>query len=70
MRADGTLGSAGEWYALFRYLFIEPGGMLHLVRPYLAWYRPDFHPDELDSEALLAQWREEFRTSPVYQRGA
>jgi predicted metal-dependent hydrolase len=68
MHADGTLWSVGEWSALFRYLFVNPGGLRKLFLPYLAWYRPDFHPNDLDTDALLNAWREEFRTSPIYQR--
>jgi predicted metal-dependent hydrolase len=57
MRADGTLGSPAEWRALGRFLFVAPGALRALVRPYLAYYAPGFHPDQLDSSALIAAWK-------------
>lgn len=52
-----TMKSAREWYELFRFLFIEPGGLRPLMRHYLAYYRRDFHPRDVDSAALLEGWR-------------
>ncbi len=69
-RVDGTLFSVREWAALVRYLFVEPGGMLRLLKPYLAYYRPSFHPWQLDNSALLEQWKAEYASSPVYRSAA
>lgn len=57
MRVDGTLTSAEEWAALGRYLFVEPGGMLTLARHYADYFRPGFHPRDIDSDAALAAWQ-------------
>ncbi len=57
MRVDGVHLSAEEWAALGRYLFVEPGGMLTLARHYLAYYRPGFHPRDIDTDASLAAWQ-------------
>lgn len=57
MKVDGTLLSAGEWKRLVRFLFVEPGGMGGVVRRYFAYYRPGFHPDDIDSDALLEEWK-------------
>jgi predicted metal-dependent hydrolase len=54
MRADGCLFSFHEWNALWRFLFIEPGGMFGVWRHWLDYYRPSFHPWDLDNRALLA----------------
>jgi len=59
MGADGCLFSAREWWALVRFLCIEPGGMLGLGRAYLDYYRPGFHPWDLDNRELLERWKEE-----------
>lgn len=59
MKADGILWSASEWWALFRFLFIEPGGMFSLLRAYLEYYRPGFHPWDLDNRDLLERWKAE-----------
>lgn len=37
------------------------GGLLRTLYPqYSVYYRPDFHPDEVDSSALLAHWAAQF----------
>lgn len=59
MKVDGILWSAREWRALFRFLFIEPGGMFSLGRMYLEYYRPRFHPWDLDNRDLLERWKAE-----------
>ncbi len=56
MRADGTLGSPREWAHLGRWLFVSPGPLRRLIRPYLAYYRPGFHPWDFDNHALLERW--------------
>ncbi len=57
MRADGDLWSVREHARLWRFLWIDPGGMQAMWRDWLAWFRPGFHPNELDSSAALAGWR-------------
>jgi len=66
MRADGIDRSWDEWRALGRFLFIDPGGMGRLLRPYLQYFRPSFHPSDIDTEALLDDWKHEFDASPAY----
>ena len=39
-------------------LWISPGFLTRLVPAYLAYFRPGFHPDDRDTRALLAHWRE------------
>ena len=60
MRADGTLGSPREWVALGRWLFVSPGPLRRLIRPYLAYYRPGFHPWDFDNHALLERWESSY----------
>jgi uncharacterized protein len=57
MRADGDLFSPGAWGSLVDYLFFRPGGMFRLARLYLAYYRPGFHPTDIDATALLERWK-------------
>ena len=57
MKVDGTLFSAGEGAALGRFLFVEPGGMGTLARHYLSYYRPGFHPDDIDSAPVIEAWK-------------
>jgi hypothetical protein len=70
MRHDGTASSIREWAALIRFLAYEPGGMLGLVRHYLAYFRPRFHPRDIDASALLEAWRREYATAAVYRDAA
>ncbi len=56
MKADGTLASPAEWRALFRFLFVEPGGMLSLLPRYVAYFRPGFHPNDVDTRPALEAW--------------
>lgn len=41
-----------------KYLFGRDGLFTRLKQPYLDFYRRDFHPTQHDTEALLAEWRE------------
>ena len=70
MHAAGILTSAEEWKALLRFLFVEPGGMGPLVRLYFEYFRPGFHPSNIESTELLDRWRAEFAASPVYSQSA
>jgi predicted metal-dependent hydrolase len=38
--------------------WIWPGYFIRLLPAYLAYYRPGFHPDDRDTRALLADWRD------------
>jgi predicted metal-dependent hydrolase len=69
MRAEGLLFSGREWYALFRFLFIHPGGIHRMFWPYLEYYRPSFHPWQLDNRSLLDAWKAELEASPSYEQG-
>jgi hypothetical protein len=37
-----------------------------LWRSYFAFYRPSFHPHQVECSHLLASWREDFERDPVY----
>jgi predicted metal-dependent hydrolase len=57
MKADGCAASLVEWRSLFVYLFVNPGGLRRIVGSYLKYYRPNFHPWQIDNLALLEAWR-------------
>ncbi len=57
MHADGTLFSWREWRTLIRFLFVSPGALRGLLRHYLSYYRPNFHPNQLADRELLEHWR-------------
>lgn len=68
MHADGCLFSGKEWAALGRFAFKEPGVFPLLWRAYFAYFKPSFHPHQLDCSHLLTEWKTEFDASPVYQQ--
>lgn len=59
MNADGTLFSLREWVDLVRFLFVDPGAMRGLFLPYFEYFRPSFHPLDIDCSELIADWRRE-----------
>ena len=67
MHADGCLFSGKEWAALARFAFREPGVFPLLWRSYFAYYKPSFHPHQIDCSHLLSEWKQDFEQSPVYQ---
>lgn len=67
MWADGILFSGSEWRALYRFLFKDPAILVRTYRPYLQYYRRDFHPHQIDASALLDEWKREFASAPVYR---
>jgi predicted metal-dependent hydrolase len=70
MKADGILGSAREWWALAKFLFVTPGGLRRLVPKYFAYFKRDFHPWDNDNSALLEAWRSELARTSDYGAAA
>jgi uncharacterized protein len=70
MKADGTLFEAEEWRALFRFLFVKPGGLAKVFVPYLQYFKPSFHPWDHDSSDMLEKWKLELASEPEYGRVA
>src|ERR1039458_10375123 len=58
MSVDGTAWSAREWGDLVRFLFVEPGGMLGVARHYFDYFRPGFHPNDMDTAGLTEAWKQ------------
>jgi predicted metal-dependent hydrolase len=70
MKSDGTWLSADEWRALARFLFVEPGGMRPMLTHYFAYYRPGFHPRDIDCDDLLEAWKRELAEASPYESAA
>lgn len=68
MARDGIALSAREWWSLFDYLFVNPGGMRKLMRPYLDYFRPDFHPNDDTRDELLDEAVRELASSAYSAR--
>ena len=46
--------------AVRRFLWRDPGLFRSNLRTYFAWYRPGFHPWDIDNRAQMARWQAEF----------
>jgi predicted metal-dependent hydrolase len=68
MRSQGLASSREEWAGLGRFFFSRRSGIFFkLVGPYLQYFRRDFHPRQIDCSHLLARWREDFESMPLYR---
>jgi len=54
----GILLRPWRWLRGLWHLYGRPGHFRRLIPAYLAYFRPGFHPDDRDTGALLAAWRE------------
>ena len=68
MKSAGILTSVEEWRDLLSFLFVNPGGMGALLPLYLEYFRPSFHPSQIDSNKILDAWKAEFESSELYAR--
>ena len=67
MRADGVLFSPREWWSMLEFLWVKPGGLGGMWLHYLDYFRPGFHPWQLDNRALLEAWKREYERAPEYR---
>lgn len=58
MHADGKLFNVRDNVAGMRALFGRRGRMTRLLPKYLDFFRPSFHPNDHDTNALVTEWRE------------
>ncbi len=58
MHADGKLLNVRDNVAGMRALFGRRGRMTRLLPKYLDFFRPSFHPNDHDTNALVTEWRE------------
>jgi predicted metal-dependent hydrolase len=65
VRTDGAGTDVGGWWTLFRWLWIHPGNMRHLVRPWLDYFRRDFHPWQHDNHQYVEAWKAEYEAEGV-----
>jgi len=53
-RTDG-INKPGTWGRVLHFLLVRPGMFRRVARNYFAYYKPGFHPWELDDRALVAK---------------
>jgi predicted metal-dependent hydrolase len=58
LAARKILWKPWRWLRGISHMWLRPGHLSRLVPGYFAYFRPGFHPDDRDTSALLATWRE------------
>ena len=58
--ADGRLTDVRGWGKLFRFLWMKPGVLRRIIRPWFSYFRPSFHPWEHDNSDLVDGWKAAF----------
>ena len=69
MLADRILFSLREWGSLLNYLWLKPGMLRKMWGFYFDYYRPGFHPWQLDNRHLLTQWQTEYESTSRDKNG-
>jgi len=59
MITRGILWKPWTWARGMTRFFIYPAFFTRLIPTYLSYFRPGFHPNDRDTNALLAKWREQ-----------
>jgi predicted metal-dependent hydrolase len=59
MRHDRGSGNLREWLKGLNFLFGKPGILRRIIPHYLAYYRKDFHPWQIDNRDLIDNWSRE-----------
>jgi len=59
LQQQGKLWSAREWATGLGYLFVKPGILRRIIRPWTRFFRKDFHPWQQDNRELIRAWEHE-----------
>jgi predicted metal-dependent hydrolase len=62
-RQDG-INTPRTWWRVMRFLLVRPGMLRRIFRPYLSFYRRDFHPWLHDDRELIGAIELKLRTEP------
>tara|TARA_B100001105_G_scaffold241336_1_gene220664 strand:- start:2112 stop:2966 length:855 start_codon:yes stop_codon:yes gene_type:complete len=58
LKKDGKLWNLKEWMSGFKFMFITPGVIPHMIIPWLKYFRKSFHPWNMDNRHLIKQWED------------
>ncbi len=70
MRTDGIHLNVREWLDLARFLVVEQKIILRLLPLWLSYFRPRFHPEDVDDHALITNWQTEHAPDLTYRERA
>jgi predicted metal-dependent hydrolase len=68
MRADGSARSLTEWRSFLQFLFVKPGLIPRFTPYWVKWFKPGFHPNDIDDSRLHNAWIESQKASPSYSQ--
>jgi predicted metal-dependent hydrolase len=57
MKAQGMIGKPASWAKLLWYMFGNPGIMRRIAIPWARYFKPGFHPNDIDDTAALTRTR-------------
>lgn len=61
---DGSILNLAGWLALFKALWISPGGLRKQFPRYWQYFRPGFHPWQIDNYNQVERWQQSYRELP------
>jgi len=70
IKQDGRQGDWRGWLTLMNTLWGRPGVLRKIALPWLAYFRPGFHPWEHDNRALLKRWEAQYPVSTELKQAA
>lgn len=70
MRSDRLHLSASEWRELFVYMFVKPAPLRKLVKPFLRFFEPGFHPSQIPTSPAVLAWKAARRTEEPSANGS
>lgn len=57
MKAADIHLSAKEWREFFTYMFVKPAPLRKLAIPFLRFFKPGFHPNQIPSTPAVEAWK-------------
>lgn len=68
MKDHGIQWNLREWLDLGKFAFVEQRFIQRLGPLYLEYFRFDFHPWHIEDSHLLAKWKLDYESNPVYKK--
>ena len=65
VRADGVATDLRGWWRLFRFLWVSPGDLRLIVRPWLGYFRRAFHPWQHDNVRHVERWKAAYAATGI-----
>jgi predicted metal-dependent hydrolase len=73
MKSRGKHRDLRGWWSVFKFQWVNPGGLRRNVRPWLDYFKPGFHPWQHDNREFLSRMEalaKEYETPPTPMKAA